>query len=229
MASEKMISELKTTCNYGNADESSKFYDVKDITGTNLFDYRLTKIKCQLKSKDSIYGIQFYYRNKNNGNELVLIDVKSKETNLIEQEMTFGLEEIVYLRTWISDDDSKLIGFEITTNRGKIQKIGYGDERQLRVLPDLRGKIIVGFGVAADDRNGVTSLYAYYLNKRTYSYIVYSGIFSLRIKAKDEKYKKKCEENLPNMNEENKFWFKICCLPDNQFYDIMKYALNKKI
>ena len=227
MSFEKMILELKTTCNYGYADESSKFYDVKNIAGTNLFDYRITKIKCQLKSNDSIYGIQFYYRNKTNGKELVLIDVKSKKTNLIEQEMTFGLEEIVYLRTWISYDLSKIIGFETTTNRGKIQKIGYGDEGQLRVLPGLKGMTIVGFGVGADDRNGVTSLYAYYLNKRAYSYILYSGIFSLRIKAVDEKYKKKFEEKLPNMNEEYKLCFKICCLSNNQFYDIMKYALNK--
>lgn len=218
---------IATTCNFGTVLENSKYHDVRDEVGKAILDYRLTKIKCQIKSNDSIYGIQFYYRNINTGKEVALINVKPKELDLIEQEMTFGIEEIVDLRTWVSDD-IKLIGFEVTTSRGKIQKFGYGNDEELRKCPDFEdnNNTIVGFGVTADDKSGVTSLYAYYLNKRTYAFYIYSGVFSLRIKIKDEKCKKKFEAKLPNMSEKYKTLYRICSLPDNQFFNVIKYALS---
>ena len=227
MSSGKQSLGIRATCNYGTVEESSKYYDVKDEVGKSILDYRLTKIKCQLKSNDAIYGIQFYYRNINTGKEVALINVKAKETDLIEQEMTFGVEEIVDFRSWLSDE-IKLIGFEVTTNRGRIQKFGYGNDEQLRICPDFEGNnnTIVGFGVTADDKNRVTGIYAYYLNKKTYAFYLYSGVFSLRIKAKDENYKKKYDAKFPNMSEKYKILYKVCCLPDNQFYNIIKYALS---
>ena len=200
---------------------------MRNEVGKNILNYRITKIKCQLKSNDSIYGIQFIYRNINTNKEETLINVKSKELDLIEQEMSFGFEEIVDLRTWLSDE-IKLIGFEVTTNRGRQKKFGFGNDEQLRICPDFENndQTIVGFGVAADDKNGVTSLYAYYLNKRTYAFYIYSGVFSLRIKIKDEEFKKKIESKISNMSEKNKILYRVCSLPDNQFFNIIKYALS---
>ena len=120
MSSGKQSIGVMSTCNFGTVEEFSKYYDMKDEVGKSILDYRLTKIKCQLKSNDSIYGIQFYYRNINTGKEVALINVKAKETDLIEQEMAFGVEELVDFRTWLSDDN-KLIGFEVTTNKGRSQ------------------------------------------------------------------------------------------------------------
>ncbi len=218
---------ILSTCNYGKVEENSNYYDMRNEVGKNILNYRITKIKCQLKSNDSIYGIQFIYRNINTNKEETLINVKSKELDLIEQEMSFGFEEIVDLRTWLSDE-IKLIGFEVTTNRGRQKKFGFGNDEQLRICPDFENndQTIVGFGVAADDKNGVTSLYAYYLNKRTYAFYIYSGVFSLRIKIKDEEFKKKIESKISNMSEKNKILYRVCSLPDNQFFNIIKYALS---
>ena len=218
---------ITATCNYGKVEENSNYYDMRNEVGKNILNYRITKIKCQLKSNDSIYGIQFIYRNINTNKEETLINVKSKELDLIEQEMSFGFEEIVDLRTWLSDE-IKLIGFEVTTNRGRQKKFGFGNDEQLRICPDFENndQTIVGFGVAADDKNGVTSLYAYYLNKRTYAFYIYSGVFSLRIKIKDEEFKKKIESKISNMSEKNKILYRVCSLPDNQFFNIIKYALS---
>ena len=218
---------ILSTCNYGRVEENSKYYDIRDEVGKNILDYRITKIKCQLKSNDCIYGIQFIYRNINTNEEVTLINVKSKELDLIEQEMNFGLEEIIDLRIWISDE-IKLIGFEVTTNRGHNQKFGFGKDEELRKCPDLEDQeqTIVGFGVTADDKNGVTSLYAYYINKRTYAFYIYSGVFSLRIKIQDEEFKKKIESKISKMSEKNKILYRVCSLPDNQFFNIIKYALS---
>lgn len=219
--------KIRTTCNYGKVNENSKSYDVCDeIDGEYLLNYRISKIICQIKSNESIYGIKFIYRNINDGKEMALINVKSKEFDLIEQEMTFTLEEIVDLRVWVSED-IRLIGFEVTTNKGRSQKFGYGNNEELRKIHEFENKEnnIVGFNVTADDINGVTALYAYYLNKRTYAFYIYSGVFSLRIKVKDAKYRKMIEQKLPKMSEKNKILYRICCLPDNQFFQAIKYTL----
>ena len=44
---------IKSTCLYGKVEENSKYYDVRDEVGKSLLDYRLVKIKCQIKSNDS--------------------------------------------------------------------------------------------------------------------------------------------------------------------------------
>ena len=221
---------MTSTCIFGRSNnENSKVYDVRDKVGKKILDYRLIKIKCQLKSNDCIYGIQFIYRNINTNKEETLIDVEPKDldlSNLIEQEMDFDLEEIVDLRTWLSEE-IKLIGFEVTTNRGRSQKFGFGNDEELRKCPIFDGgeNCIVGFGVIAEEKIGITGIYAYFLRKKLYAFYCYSGVFKLRIKMKNEEYNKKIESKIGNMNEKNKILYKICSLPDNQFFNIIKYAL----
>ena len=220
---------ISSAVNYGRVDENSKYYDIRDELGKKILDYRVAKIKCQLKPNDSIYGIQIIYRNINTNKEETLTNFQSKENNkdLIEQEISFGFEEITELRTWLSEE-IKLIGFEVTTNRGRSKKFGYGNDEELRKCPDFENhdKTIVGFGIVGDDKNGVTSIYAYYLKRRTYAFYMYSGIFSLRIKIKNEEYKKKVESRVPTMSEKFRILYRVCSLPDNQFFNIIKYALT---
>lgn len=215
-----------STCKFGRVDENSKTYDISKEPGKKILDYRISKIKCQTKSNDAIYGIQFIYRNINTNEEVALINVIPKELNLIEQEMSFDIEDLVDLRIWVSDD-IRLRGFEVTTNKGRTKKFGYGNDEELIKVPDFEDKVntIVGFGVCADDKYGVTALYAFYLNKKTYAFCLYLGIFGLRIKLRNEEYKRKCKSQLSNMKEKNKILFRVCSLPDNQFFNIIKYAI----
>ena len=37
------------TCLYGKVESHSKNYNIIDIVGKNILDYRITKIKCQIK------------------------------------------------------------------------------------------------------------------------------------------------------------------------------------
>ena len=217
---------IHCTCNFGSVDENSIYYDVRQEVDKKMLDYKLVKIKCQLKSNESIKGIQFIYRNINTCEEEALINIKPNDYNLIEQEMSLNGEELVDLRTWLSDE-IVLIGFEVTTKKGRTKKFGYGNNEQLRRCPDFenKDKVIVGFGVVADDKKYVTSLYAYYMNMTTYLFHLYSGVMRLKIKTKDENYKKTVRNKLDNMNEKNKILYRICSLPDNQFFNIIKYAL----
>ena len=221
---------ITSTCIFGRSNnENSKIYDVRDKVGRKILDYRLIKIKCQLKSNDCIYGIQFIYRNINTNKEETLINVESKDldlSNLVEQEMDFGLEEIVDLRVWLSEE-AKLIGFEVTTNRGRIQKFGFGNEEELRKCPnfDNNENCIVGFGVIAEEKNGIVGMYAYFVKRKLYAFYSYIGVFKLRIKIKNEEYRKQIESRESNLNDKNRILYKVCSLPDNQFFNIIKYTI----
>ena len=227
---QNILSGIKTTCNFGSVDENTKVYDMKEEVGKKILDYRLVKIKCQLKSNESIKGIQFIYRNINTSKESTLINVKPKKTDLdlVDQEMEFKMEDIIDLRIWLSSE-YKLIGFEVMTSKDRTYKFGYGNDDQLIKCADFDKKdnTIVGFGVGADDKNGVTSIFGYYLKKKSYAFYLYSGVISLRIKIKDEEFRKKMESKLlPAMSEQNKILYRVCSLPDNQFCNIIKYAFS---
>ena len=227
MAEKENEIEIEPTCIYGSVAES-KLYDMHDILGKNLLDYRISKIKCFVKSNKSIYGIQFIYRNIFTCEEKIVIDVKTKEKDLIEQEMDLNNEDIKDLRTWL-DQDIKLLGFEVITNKNRIQKFGYGDgEEQLRTISDFKegDKVIVGFGCYADDKDGVTAIYGFYVNRRKYFAVIYSGILSLRAKIKDPKYKETIEKKVEKMDVGNKILFRVVQLPSNQFFNILKYSIE---
>ena len=217
---------IEPTCIYGSVEGESERHDMKEKLGDKLLDYRITKIRCFLKSNTSIFGIQFIYRNINDCKETTFIDVKSQQNDLIEQEMSLNNEEIRDLRVWLNQD-IKLIGFEVITNK-RSQKFGYGNDEELIKVPDFENldKIIVGFGCYADQTNGVTGLYAFFVSKKQYTSIIYSGIFSLRIKIKNPEFKEEAEKKLEKMNDKNKILFKICQLPDNQFFNIIKYSID---
>ena len=217
------------TCNYGSVLDESKLYDMKDILKDKMLNYKITKIKCQIKSNnEGIYGIQLIYKNLITNEEKPLIEIISKEANLIEQEMNLNLEQILDIKFWLNDEN-RLIGFEVYTSKGNYQKFGYGKDDQLKICHELKNKerAVVGFSVIESERNGIIGMSLYHMNKRTYAFYIYKGIFSLRVKIKDDKYKNEMLEKLNKMNDiQKKILFKICCLPDNQFFNVIKFTLN---
>ena len=213
------------TCNYGYVSENADLYDMKTILNTKMMDYKLSKIKCQLKSNIGIYGIQFIYRNLIDGKETEIINIQPKEKDLIEQEFDLCGEHIIDMNIWLNNEII-LIGFEIITNKKRVQKFGYGNDEELIKIPDLKDldKIIIGFGVNAFERNWISSIYGYYVNKNTYFSNLYKGILYLREKSKNPEYNEKIKKKLNNMNKKNQILYRICSLPQNHFFNIMKYT-----
>ena len=142
--------------------------------------------------------------------------------------MNLNLEQILDIKFWLNDEN-RLIGFEVYTSKGNYQKFGYGKDDQLKICHELKNKerAVVGFSVIESERNGIIGMSLYHMNKRTYAFYIYKGIFSLRVKIKDDKYKNEMLEKLNKMNDiQKKILFKICCLPDNQFFNVIKFTLN---
>ena len=222
MENEKPIA----TCIYGSVLEKSKLIDMYELLKEKIYNYKISKIKCQLKSKKGIYGIQFIYRNLIDGKEASLINIQSKEKDLIEQEFDLNGDSIIELKAWLNDNYI-LTGFEVITNRNRAQKFGYGDDEPIKNIVDFKDldKIIVAFGVYVNEKdNSITSLYGYYLNKSEFFSIMYKGILYLRRKTQNSTYVEKIKKKLGNMNKKNQILFKICNLPQNQFFNIIKYT-----
>ena len=224
MSEDPRIIPIFQSCNYGTVFDENEYHDVKVKLGNNILDYKITKIKCQLKSNTNIQGIQFFYKNAKTGEEKALIDIKKNDGELIEQEMILNNEDIIDLKVFLKD--VILVGFEVTTNKKRSKKFGYGEDEDLIAVPDLQNldKIIVGFGVC-NSKEGISSIYCYFSSKRDYVFHLYTGILSLRIKLKDSKFKEETDKKLPKMNDKNKLLYRICSLPDNLYFNIIKYAL----
>lgn len=218
--------EIYPTCNYGLVTEkSTRYYSFDSIPKNKLLDYRISKIRCQLKSSTkSITGLQIFAINRNNSTEKTLINVEFKETPDIEQEFSLdNLEYITDMKIWKNE---RLMGFEISTNKGNSKKFGY-DNNEPILVPDLigGGNIVVAFYVCADDE-GVSSLTGFFLDGKKYNLAIYSGIFYLKLKIKDEGFRKKMEGKLSDMDEKLQILYRVCSLPDNSFFNIVKFALS---
>jgi len=216
---------ISDTCIYGSV-TNQNYLEIKTILGNKILDYKLKKIRCQLKSNTCIVGIQFIYRNLENGEDKALIDISSNENDLIETDFDLNNEELKDMRVWLNTD-IRLIGFEITTNKNRSKKFGYGNDEQLITISDFKDgdQIIVGFGCYKDDNFGISAIYGEYINRKKYISIIYSGIFSLRHKIKQSDFKEKVEKKLKNMDEKKQILYRICQMPDNQFFNIIKYSI----
>ena len=213
------------TCNYGSVPENAKLFDMKDILKDKMLNYKISKIKYQLKSNEGIYGIQFIYRNLIDGKESTIINIQPKGNGLIEQEIDLSGEDIINMNVFLNQDIS-LIGFEIITNKNKVFKIGYGNDEQIVKIPDLTNleQIVVGFGLNTNEDNVITSIYGYYINRSKYIFNLYKGILYLRKKLENEEYNEKIQKKINNMNKRNQLLYRICSLPQNQFFNIMKFT-----
>ena len=66
----------------------------------------------------------------------------------------------------------------------------------------------------------------YYLNRKFFSLILYSGLLYLRIKLKDEKFKNEIKNKLNELDITDRALYYTCLLPSNQFFGIIKYTLS---
>ena len=93
-------------------------------------------------------------------------------------------------------------------------------------VPDLKNleQIVIGFGLNTNEDNVITSIYGYYINRNKYILNLYKGILYLRKKLENQEYNEKIQKKLNNMNKRNQILYRICSLPQNQFFNIMKYT-----
>lgn len=220
--------EMNITCMYGSSMENSTYQNAKNNSKDTILNYSLCKIRCQL-CQNHIVGLQFFYKNRTDGSEAIFLNVEppKEKKDIIEQEMDFSsFENIIDVRVWLKD--VKLIGFEIETSKGRIQKFGYGDDNDLIRICDFENKdmAVVSFGTNSDDKEGVTGLEMNFLEKKKYLIVLYSGFSILRFKLRNEEFKKNIQNKISTMEQRLQILYRTCLLPDNSYFGVMKFALS---
>ena len=221
---QKKLVEYNSTPNYGLITEKSTCLDDLAIFNEFLISYRLHKIRCWQNKQLGIIGVQLYYKDRETNEEVISMN-KSKniESTLIE----FILEPLEFLTGFTVWKTNILTGFSIVTNRHRIKKFGYelGDKIIPEGFEDDSINVILGFFFTFEPNIVVSSMGCYYLNKKYFFTILFSGILRLRVKLKDEKFRKDVESKLDTLDKAYIALYKTCLLPSMQFYGILRFAL----
>ena len=217
--------------------ETSEYNICQNIKEEEILNYKIHKIICEIVANKYIASLKVIYKNRNDGQEVTLLETptykKENNENLVEQDFAFDeFEEIISVRVWV-EDNNRLIGFEIETNKGNTKKFGYGNDDSLIIIDNLerkdkdkiiKDKIVIGFGVNVSVKDGVTGLCCYYIGKTLYSVALGSGMLYLRNKIKNKNM------NVNFSKEENEQMYtlqKVCDSSDVLFFEIMKYVVGK--
>jgi hypothetical protein len=233
---------IKNSSLYGKIElESSKLFDdSKDLGGTEeaLFQNIIKKIKIYKKSannKKYIDAIQLTYRNIET-NEIKELDIRTKNSAYsVEDTEEFELKQGEFFTNFN-------ISFPLGINH--IYQIGFETNKKRKVLigSELSKKIAAVNNIINNNGNEkfyniilgtfgyynkqLDSLGLYYVGLKEYLKKFYYGYFEMkRILKKDEKFRKKLEKNYDNFNQEEKFLFKTCLLPDKAFNEIIKFCM----
>ena len=221
---EKKLVEYSATPNYGLITEKSITLDDISIFGYYLISYRVHSIRCWQNKQLGIIGIQLHYKDRDTNEDIISVNkVKNDKSTLVEFILD-PLEFIIGLTIYKSD---LLNGFSIKTNKKREKLFGYdlGD----KIIPEEFEEdknVILGFFFTFEPNMRASSIGCYYLNKTFFSLILYSGILYLRIRLKDEKFKNEIEKKLDKLDKPYVALFKMCLLPNIQFYGILKYSLS---
>ena len=220
------IVEYEATSNYGLITEKSLNLDDCETFKEFLIGYRLHKIKCWSENEKGIIGIQLCYKDRETNEEIISINQNRPDDSNFQEFILDPLELITELSVW---KNTALNGFEICTNKNRIKRFGFDDGEKI-ITEEFKEKninIILGFFFTYEPINKkISSMGCYYLNRKYFSIILYSGILYLRIKLKDEKYKNEIKNRLKDMDISDRALYYTCLLPSNQFFVILKYTLS---
>lgn len=222
---EKKLVYYQTTPNYGLITENSLLLDDLLIFKEFLICYRIHKIRCWQNKQLGIIGVQLYYKDRDTNEEIISMNkIKNTESTLVE----FILDPLEFITGITIYKTDLLNGFCIITNKKREKLFGYdyGDKIIPESFEEDGKNVILGFCFTFESNLVISSIGCYYLNRIFFSLILYSGILYLRIKLKDEKFKNEIEKKLNDLDKSYIALYKICLLPNIQFYGILKYTLS---
>lgn len=236
----KNKNEFNVTLEYGQGyneidekDENkiSKNFDFTQKFKNNVLDYHIHKIIYTLNNRQSIQTLKMVYKNRNDGHLETLLEAGKNEEKKEEYEIEFeDFEEITNIFFYITKDKlENLAAICIETSKGRSKYIGNQDKGDITKdsLLNSGQNIVLGFGVNWCESYGVTSIYAYSINKHKFGLCQYSGFFQLRAKLKNDlKFKEQLELKKSTLDEKQKLIFEICDLPDSTFFPIASYIIS---
>ena len=204
--------------------ETKRFNDNKFSTKENLFKYRISKIKVFLGEKDTILGLQTVYKNLK-GEEIfgdMGRDQSIKEINIKTLE-TPSNDFLCQLNIWVGNDNITKLKFGTRKGLELIVGTNKGEDKNINELNNNKDNIILcfsgGYGKSLEALNCKYFPMVIFLSQ-------FSGYFELKKKLKNNEFKEKIKGILNKLNDSDKVLFKVCCLPEKIFNEIIKYCYS---
>ena len=222
---EKISEKIKSIglCGIMHYNETKLFNDFKFASLEYLYKYRLSKIKIFLDENDNILGVQAFYKNSKNeelpGKEGYDHSVKEKEIRTLEIPDN---DYLCNLNVWVGHDYITRIKF--STKKGKELVVGTneGEDKSNNIINKDQKNIILC--ITGGYQKRLELIGCRYLNINEY-FLNSNGYFELHKKLKHEDFKEKIQAIFNSLNETDKVLYKVCCLPDKLFNEIIKFSL----
>ena len=205
--------QIKETDCYGLITNDCLTLDDKYTFNNSLILVELYKIVCFISKNKNIIGIKTVFRDrvkKDNDIEYQSIYIKL-DNNCLEQEFIFkNNESIINITIW---KEEVINGFEIITNQNRTFLFGLNSGTKI-MLNEFSSNInkVIGFFAKFDLRIGLSALGLYYISSREHIILLYSGLFYLRAKLKNEKYRNSIIDEESKLDFANQTILNLCLL-----------------
>ena len=209
-------------------DNLSKIYDIYPKYKKKILNYHIHKILYSLNSNQCIQSLKIIYKNRNNGEEIVLDSENSHlQDEKIEEFVLQDFEEIIDA-IFYYDDKENLTSVCLTTNHGTHKYIGkQGNKFFKDKYLEKEEKVILSFGITSSKQYGVTSMFCYYIDKKKYGVIQNLWLIQLKAKLnKNKEFKDSLEAKKGSFDENLKLIAEVCSLPNTAFFPIASYIMS---
>ena len=221
---ERIIEKIKYIPPYGiiSSKESKRFNNNNFIQKDKLYKCRLSKIIIFKGENNSILGIKSFYSNTQK-EEISREEGYDNSKNLLEK-IIFEIPANDYLcniNIWIGDEYITKIKFG--TNKGKEIIVGEGGEdKKISCLNNNKENIILVINGGYKEQ--LKFLNCKYININDYFGNV-NGYFELKMKLKDEKFRKIINSKIEMFKDNDKILLSACLLPDSCFNIVMSFCV----
>ena len=222
----RVYERIKQTGTYGilHLGETTFFDDDKYSNQENILKYRISTIKVFMGENNSILGVQAFYKDLQDkeypgaeGRDKAIKELDIKKLDIPPNDF------LCNLNIWVGDDDIRKLKFG--TKKGKELVVGNedGEERFISCVNDNKHHIILS--ISGGYRSTLELMRFKYIPINEYLGQI-TGYFELKIKLKNEEFKKKTEQIIDKLPDSDKVLFRVCCLSnDDCFYEIIKFCL----
>ena len=221
---ERIIEKIKYIPPYGiiSSKESKRFNNNNFIQKDKLYKCRLSKIIIFKGENNSILGIKSFYSNTQK-EEISSEEGYDNSKNLLEK-IIFEIPANDYLcniNIWIGDEYITKIKFG--TNKGKEIIVGEGGEdKKISCLNNNKENIILVINGGYKEQ--LKFLNCKYININDYFGNV-NGYFELKMKLKDEKFRKIINSKIEMFKDDDKILLSACLLSDSCFNIVMSFCV----
>ena len=221
---ERIIEKIKYIPPYGiiSSKESKRFNNNNFIQKDKLYKCRLSKIIIFKGENNSILGIKSFYSNTQK--EEISGEEGYDNSNNILEKIIFEIPANDYLcniNIWIGDEYITKIKFG--TNKGKEIIVGEGGEdKKISCLNNNKENIILVINGGYKEQ--LKFLNCKYININDYFGNV-NGYFELKMKLKDEKFRKIINSKIEMFKDNDKILLSACLLPDSCFNIVMSFCV----